>query len=116
MTFPKESVERIELLAAPERERDGTEREVPIETVPVAVRLARERLPEMRPLPWTERIWVGEVVPRPRLPEVSMRARSEPLALNKILPPVDVRLRLLAPLDTFRVKTFDQRLASAPMS
>lgn len=38
--------------------------------VPVAVRLARERLPEMRPFPWTERFVEGVVVPTPTLPLV----------------------------------------------
>jgi hypothetical protein len=36
--------------------------------VPVAVRFARERLPEIRPLPWTERNCVGVDVPNPRKP------------------------------------------------
>jgi len=94
MTFPKESVERIELLAAPERERDGTEREVPIETVPVAVRLARERLPEMRPLPWTERIWVGELVPMPIDPKYPAPDAVKDVVEAKavVIVPVAVRL------------------------
>jgi len=50
-TFPEASVERMEFRPAPESVSAGTERDVPIETVPVAVRLARERLPEMRPFP-----------------------------------------------------------------
>ena len=35
------------------------------ESVPVAVMLAAERLPEKRPLPWTESACEGEVVPMP---------------------------------------------------
>lgn len=38
------------------------------EIVPVAVRLASERLPEKRAFPWTERGWEGVVVPIPTLP------------------------------------------------
>ena len=34
-------------------------------TVPVAIRFARVRFPEINPLPWTERSWAGEVVPTP---------------------------------------------------
>ena len=37
-------------------------------SVPVAVRLARETFPENRPLPWTERVEAGEVVPMPTFP------------------------------------------------
>jgi len=81
-TAPLAFVERMELMVAPERVRAGTEREVPIETVPVAVRLARERVPEMRPFPWTERIWVGEVVPMPRLPTDVSLIFSFPAPLN----------------------------------
>ena len=40
----------------------------PIIAVPVAVRLAAERLPEKSPLPLTERICDGEVVPIPKRP------------------------------------------------
>ena len=40
-------------------------------TVPVAVRLARERSPEMIPLPWTERVREGVEEPRPSLPLAS---------------------------------------------
>ncbi len=37
-------------------------------TVPVAVRFATPRLPEMPALPWTESLVNGVVVPMPRLP------------------------------------------------
>jgi hypothetical protein len=40
--------------------------------VPVAVRPATERLPEMRPLPWTESVVTGVVVPIPRSPAASI--------------------------------------------
>ena len=46
------------------------------ESVPVAVIFAAERLPEKRPLPWTERSCEGEVVPMPTLPAPSMVRRS----------------------------------------
>ena len=46
-----------------------TKVETPVtESVPVAVMLAAERLPEKRPLPWTERSCEGEVVPMPTEP------------------------------------------------
>ena len=41
-----------------------------MEAVPVAVRFASERLPEKRPLPWTERVEPGVVVPMPTFPVV----------------------------------------------
>ena len=80
-TPPVAFVERIELIAAPESVRDGAViapevRAPPIEAVPVAMRLASVRFPEKRPLPCTESTCVGEVVPRPKLPEASKRARS----------------------------------------
>lgn len=42
------------------------------ERVPVAVMLAAVMFPEISALPWTERVWAGEVVPMPTLPEESM--------------------------------------------
>ena len=42
------------------------------ESVPVAVRLAALKLPEKRPLPWTESACEGEVVPMPMFPEESI--------------------------------------------
>ncbi len=39
-------------------------------TVPVAVRFADEKLPDMRALPWTESFWDGVVVPIPTFPPV----------------------------------------------
>ena len=45
-------------------------------TVPVAMRLARVRFPEMRPDPCTERVEAGLVVPMPKLPLEMKRAAS----------------------------------------
>ena len=44
-----------------------------IEAVPVAVRPAIARLPENRPLPWIESVEAGDVVPIPRLVELTVR-------------------------------------------
>ena len=43
------------------------------EIVPVAVRLARVRLPENMESPWTENLKAGEVVPMPTEPPVVAR-------------------------------------------
>ena len=44
--------------------------------MPVAVRLARKRSPEMFWSPWTERVRPGVVVPMPNLPSPSIRMTS----------------------------------------
>lgn len=54
---------------ATERVLDRVEAPV-IVAVPVAVKLARDRLPEKRESPWTESLDAGEVVPIPTLPEL----------------------------------------------
>ena len=55
--LPEALVEVSMLVPSPERV-----------TVPVAVKLANERLPENRALPWTERVVAGEVVAIPTEP------------------------------------------------
>ena len=52
-------------------------------SVPVAVMLAAVRLPLKRPLPWTERLVEGDVVPMPVNPPLVTRkfvAVDEPMA------------------------------------
>ena len=48
----------------------------PMASVPVAVKLASETLPEKRPLPCTESAWLGDVVPMPKNPRPVSRATS----------------------------------------
>ena len=55
-------------------------------SVPVAVRLARVTSPENRPLPWIERSWEGEVVPRPT--RLLVLSQNKPLSPDNVLVPV----------------------------
>ena len=50
----------------------------PAKTVPVAVMLAAEMLPENSPLPCTESAWLGLVVPMPTLPVFVILTFSAP--------------------------------------
>src|SRR5579872_4671359 len=64
MTAPAAFVERMLLLPRPVSDIDALENAM----VPVAVIAAAVRLPEKRPLPWTESDCDGEVVEIPREP------------------------------------------------
>ena len=72
------TTERLVIVLVPLFANTPPESEVRPETltVPVAMRLARVRLPEMRPDPCTERVAAGLVVPMPKLPILLKRAAS----------------------------------------
>ena len=78
---------------------EETGRAVAKETVPEAVRVAAERLPEKRPLPWTERRDEGEEVPSPTFPPVVAKYAEpvEPIWVVEALP------RVVRP-ETFKVE------------
>ena len=72
----------------------------PNATVPVAVKLARETLPEKRPLPWTERSEAGVVVPMPTLPSVVAKYAEpvEPICVVEAYPSVVSPVTLRVPV------------------
>jgi hypothetical protein len=70
-----------------------------IAAVPVAVRLAAERFPEKRPLPWTESAWEGVLVPIPTFPLLSIFSLwfPAPSARMMLLAVVEARPVTFAP-------------------